>query len=206
MVTTCMASPPEVGITGPVFSKPIFSLWDLSTGARLIDQWSLAEYEAGHFWLPVLPGPHLSTDAVPDNGYLLWTYTMRPIVNARGSFVRWETATAPSEVAAFCTGAEWSDCPSRRRPLVCRPRYRTAKNLLVLVSPHGYRMMTAAFFKECRQRSDQLGWPLDEERREANGPADEICSFPGPFRYLLTCIVENGWPLRTRRAAPWSST
>lgn len=33
--------PSEVGITGPVFSKPIFNLWGLSTGARVIEQWSL---------------------------------------------------------------------------------------------------------------------------------------------------------------------
>lgn len=90
--------PADAGMHGPVFSKPIYNLWGLSTGARVIDAWRMADYEPGHFWLPVLPGPQLSTDAVVSEGRVLWTYTMRPVVDRRGSFVRWETEPLPSGV------------------------------------------------------------------------------------------------------------
>lgn len=90
--------PAEVGSELPVYSKPITNLWGLSTGARRLDRWALSEYRPGHFWMPVLPEPQLSTDLVVDRGRALWRYSMRPVLDACGSFVRWETASPPGEV------------------------------------------------------------------------------------------------------------
>lgn len=90
--------PAEVDVEMPVFSKPIMNLWGLSTGACRLDRWELSAYRPGHFWMPVLPEPQLSTDLVVDRGRVLWRYSMRPVLDAAGSFVRWETAAPPSDV------------------------------------------------------------------------------------------------------------
>lgn len=77
----------------PVFSKPIMNLWGLSTGSRRIDEWTLADYRAGHFWMPFLPGRQLSTDVVVCDGGVLWSYSMEPARDENGSFLTWTSVS-----------------------------------------------------------------------------------------------------------------
>lgn len=62
----------------PVFSKPIMNLHGMGAGGRIIR--SAAEYEAhftpGHMWMPLLTGPHVSTDvALADGAPRWWRHT-----------------------------------------------------------------------------------------------------------------------------------
>lgn len=91
--------PGDVGIDTPVFSKPITNLWGLSTGAEIIEEWRLDRYRAGHMWMPLLPDPQLSTDVVVCRGEIVWWYSMRPVTNAAGSFIRWETEAVTDDIA-----------------------------------------------------------------------------------------------------------
>ena len=90
--------PAEVGHTGAFFSKPILNLWGLSTGAQALKAWSLDAYRPGHFWMPVLPEPQLSTDVVVERGRVLWSCTLTPTTDEHGSFVRWDVVPLPPEV------------------------------------------------------------------------------------------------------------
>ncbi|MGH8897773.1 MAG: hypothetical protein ACRDZ4_12315 [Egibacteraceae bacterium] len=92
--------PQDVGLELPVFSKPIVNLWGQSRGARRLDEWRLDSYTPGYFWMPLLPGPQLSTDVVIRQGHVEWSYTMRPVTDENGSFIRWETAPLPDETVA----------------------------------------------------------------------------------------------------------
>ena len=85
--------PSDVGEALPVFSKPIMNLWGLSTGSRRIDEWTLADYRAGHFWMPFLTGRQLSTDVVVLDGSVLWSYSMEPQRDENGSFVTWTSVS-----------------------------------------------------------------------------------------------------------------
>jgi hypothetical protein len=85
--------PCDVGEALPVFSKPMMNLWGLSTGSRRIEEWTLADYRAGHFWMPFLPGRQLSTDVVVLDGRALWSYSMEPQRDENGSFVTWTSVS-----------------------------------------------------------------------------------------------------------------
>lgn len=58
----------------PVFSKPITNLKGMGIGSRIIQTRAEYEktYEAGHFWMPVLTGPHLSTDVAVIDSKIVW--------------------------------------------------------------------------------------------------------------------------------------
>ena len=91
--------PSDVGHPLPVFSKPIMNLWGLSTGSRRIDEWALADYRAGHFWMPFLQGRQLSTDVVVVDGTVRWSYSMEPQRDENGSFVAWTSVADPPDCA-----------------------------------------------------------------------------------------------------------
>lgn len=58
----------------PVFSKPIINLKGMGVGSRTIR--SAAEmdeaYRPGHLWMPLLDGPHVSTDCAVVDGDMKW--------------------------------------------------------------------------------------------------------------------------------------
>ncbi len=58
----------------PVFSKPIVNLKGMGVGSRVIRSRGGYEstYEAGHFWMPYLRGPHISTDCAVIDGRIEW--------------------------------------------------------------------------------------------------------------------------------------
>lgn len=59
----------------PVFSKPIINLKGMGIGSRVIANREEYEhsYQAGHFWMPVLEGAHVSTDCVVIDGKIRWS-------------------------------------------------------------------------------------------------------------------------------------
>jgi hypothetical protein len=75
----------------PVFSKPIVNLRGLGTGGRIIS--SDDEFEdaltPGHMWMPLMVGPHVSSDvAVVDGEPRWWRHTTgKPL--AEGMFDHW---------------------------------------------------------------------------------------------------------------------
>lgn len=60
----------------PIFSKPIMNLHGMGLEARKIFSWDDKEYRAGHFWMPVLSGCHLSVNMAVKEGLTMWTYPM----------------------------------------------------------------------------------------------------------------------------------
>lgn len=99
----------------PVFSKPITNMFGMSINARPIDEsiidddneWSVADYCPGHFWMPILEGPQRSTDYVLLNGRTMWHSSMAPIVDGKGSFVGWEKTHFPEEMQEFIDHWTW---------------------------------------------------------------------------------------------------
>ncbi len=75
----------------PVFVKPITNLLGMSIGSfRAESAADLAEYRAGHFWMELLTGAHISTDVAIVDGAARWFAHTRghPIDNGR--FSHWE--------------------------------------------------------------------------------------------------------------------
>lgn len=64
----------------PVFSKPVFNLEGMGVGSRVL--WNLQDYEthlhAGHMWMSLLTGEHISSDAAVVTG------KVRDIRHAKG--------------------------------------------------------------------------------------------------------------------------
>lgn len=75
----------------PVFSKPIINLHGKNRGAHKIFNWSESVYEAGHFWMPVLTGTHLTSDLVLVDGVCQWIYTMQAYEDEDGNISRYES-------------------------------------------------------------------------------------------------------------------
>jgi hypothetical protein len=75
----------------PVFSKPIINLRGMGLGSRVLPD--LADYErhltAGHFWMPLLAGEHLSTDVAVVRGEPVWWHHCRGAPGAGGTFDHW---------------------------------------------------------------------------------------------------------------------
>lgn len=79
----------------PVFVKPITNLLGMSIGSFRADgPDDLAQYRAGHFWMELLTGPHISTDVAVAQGRAMWSAQTRgqPIDNGR--FSHWERLAA----------------------------------------------------------------------------------------------------------------
>src|SRR5215467_5059702 len=58
----------------PVFSKPIVNLRGMGIGSCILPD--LASYQrhltAGHFWMTLLDGEHVSSDAAVERGRVMW--------------------------------------------------------------------------------------------------------------------------------------
>lgn len=75
----------------PVFSKPIVNLKGMGIGSRVITSMNDYEhsYEAGHFWMQLLQGPHVSTDCAVVKGSIVWARHATGTVFRDGMFRYW---------------------------------------------------------------------------------------------------------------------
>jgi hypothetical protein len=80
-------TPPEF----PVFSKPIVNLRGMGVGSLVLQD--LAHYQqqltAGHFWMTLLRGEHVSTDAAVEGGRARWWRHCRGVPAGEGMFDYW---------------------------------------------------------------------------------------------------------------------
>ena len=81
----------------PVFSKPITNLRGMGVGSRVIA--SAADYAeawtAGHFWMELLAGEHVSSDVAVVAGHPAWWRHATGIPAPGGTFDRWIIHAAP---------------------------------------------------------------------------------------------------------------
>lgn len=90
----------------PVFSKPLMNLRGMGIGSRVIA--SAEEYRAtatpGHFWMELLQGEHVSSDAAVENGRVVWWRHATGIPGPGGTFDRWVVhASARPGLEAVCS-------------------------------------------------------------------------------------------------------
>ena len=75
----------------PVFSKPIFNFGGMGAGSRVIA--SASEYAShstpGHMWMPLLDGPHISTDMAVVDGDVAWIRHATGRPTSGGMFDYW---------------------------------------------------------------------------------------------------------------------
>jgi hypothetical protein len=89
----------------PVFSKPITNLKGMGIDSRIIR--SAEEYDrhyrAGHMWMPLLEGRHLSSDVAVVAGTPRWWRHVTGKPGRRGTFDYWTIQAAPEEeIEARC--------------------------------------------------------------------------------------------------------
>jgi hypothetical protein len=90
----------------PVFSKPIINLKGMGVGSRVLA--SATEYEqsstAGHMWMTLLSGRHVSTDVAIVDGEPRWWRHVTGTPSGEGTFDYWTVHAAPEpELEAYCT-------------------------------------------------------------------------------------------------------
>jgi hypothetical protein len=75
----------------PVFSKPITNLKGMGVGSRVITspKEMLAHSTPGHFWMPLLEGPHVSTDCAIVKGEVKWLRHATGVPGPEGTFKYW---------------------------------------------------------------------------------------------------------------------
>jgi len=75
----------------PVFSKPITNLKGMGVGSRVIasPKEMLACSTPGHFWMPLLEGPHVSTDCAVVKGEVKWLRHATGVPGPQGTFKYW---------------------------------------------------------------------------------------------------------------------
>jgi hypothetical protein len=82
----------------PVFSKPIFNFGGMGFGSRVLV--SRADYLAhstpGHFWMPLLEGAHISTDAAVVGGQIAWVRHATGVPTTDGMFDYWTVHATPN--------------------------------------------------------------------------------------------------------------
>jgi hypothetical protein len=89
----------------PVFAKPIMNLKGMGAGSRVVR--SAGDYEReftpGAFWMPLLEGDHVSSDAAVVDGQARWWRHATGLPAADGMF-RWWTVHAASfpEIEDYC--------------------------------------------------------------------------------------------------------
>jgi hypothetical protein len=92
----------------PVFSKPIFNLHGMGVGGRLVASAEDLElgYEAGHMWMELLEGEHLSTDVAVVRGEPVWWRHTAAKALEEGMFDHWTVLAEPRPaVEDYC--GEW---------------------------------------------------------------------------------------------------
>lgn len=75
----------------PIFSKPITNLKGMGIGSRLItsSEQMAACSTPGHFWMPLLEGPHVSTDCAIVRGEVKWLRHATGVPGPEGTFKFW---------------------------------------------------------------------------------------------------------------------
>lgn len=80
----------------PVFSKPIFNFGGLGAGSRILS--CAAAYREhmtpGHMWMPLLEGPHISTDMAVADGSVAWIRHATGRPTGEGMFDYWTVHAA----------------------------------------------------------------------------------------------------------------
>jgi hypothetical protein len=80
----------------PVFSKPIYNLRGMGVGSRVLSD--LADYQQhltpGHFWMTLLEGEHISSDAAVLQGRVAWWRHSRGEPAPQGTFDHWTIEAA----------------------------------------------------------------------------------------------------------------
>jgi hypothetical protein len=92
----------------PVFSKPIYNLRGMGVGGGVIrsrDEYDRAQ-TAGHLWMPLLTGPHVSSDVAVVNGMALWWRHTTGAALGNGTFDHW-TVTAEHLPAIEAYAGDW---------------------------------------------------------------------------------------------------
>ena len=89
----------------PVFSKPIVNLKGMGIGSRILT--SAADYEAnltaGHMWMPLLEGRHVSSDVAVVDGEPRWWRHVTGAPSGEGTFDHWTVhAARDAEVESYC--------------------------------------------------------------------------------------------------------
>ena len=81
----------------PVFSKPILNLRGMGIGSRVIPSAAELEhsYQPGHMWMPLLDGPHVSTDCAVLNGHIVWSRQATGVPSDEGMFRYWTIHATP---------------------------------------------------------------------------------------------------------------
>ncbi|TXL74344.1 hypothetical protein FHP25_17835 [Vineibacter terrae] len=89
----------------PVFSKPIYNLKGMGVGSCVLDSPDayMRAYAPGHFWMTLLEGRHVSTDAVVVDGQVRWWRHTTGAPAGDGTFDHWTVhADADSAIEAWC--------------------------------------------------------------------------------------------------------
>jgi hypothetical protein len=75
----------------PVFSKPIYNFGGLGFGSRVLASREdyLRHLTPGHMWMPLLDGPHVSSDLAVVDGQVKWTRHATGLPTSGGMFDYW---------------------------------------------------------------------------------------------------------------------
>jgi hypothetical protein len=89
----------------PVFSKPIINLKGMGAGSRALH--SAVDYQRhyapGHFWMPLLRGRHVSSDAAVVGGVPRWWRHVIGKPAGEGTFDYWTVRKEPDrEIESYC--------------------------------------------------------------------------------------------------------
>lgn len=81
----------------PVFSKPLVNLKGMGIGSRVIRDAAELDrrYHPGHMWMPLLDGPHVSTDCAVENGDIRWLRHATGVPWIEGTFKYWTIHPEP---------------------------------------------------------------------------------------------------------------
>lgn len=93
----------------PVFSKPVYNMRGMGTGSRVLRTEKAYEryLRPGHFWMEMLEGEHVSTDAAVVRGEVEWWRHVVGTPIGEGKFDYWEVlAGRRVEVEEYC--AAWT--------------------------------------------------------------------------------------------------
>lgn len=90
----------------PVFSKPVYNLRGMGAGSRVLHD--AAEYQreqtAGHMWMPLVEGEHVSTDVAVAGGEPRWWRHVTATALDQGMFDYWLVLAEPRPaLEAHCT-------------------------------------------------------------------------------------------------------
>jgi hypothetical protein len=91
----------------PVFSKPVVNLRGMGVGSRVIASAEdyAAAWTAGHFWMRLLEGEHVSSDVAVERGRAVWWRHATGIPAQGGTFDRWIVHAAPRPALEAACGA-----------------------------------------------------------------------------------------------------